>query len=585
MAESGSLSFLDGPRTELESAILSLVTESERVMRAQSRLRALLRATQAVLEQSDLTLVLRSIVEAAIELVGAKYGALGVINPERDALEQFVYVGFTDDQAAAIGHLPEGHGLLGALITDPRPIRLARIADDRRSVGFPADHPPMESFLGVPVLAHGEVFGNLYLTESQSGEFTREDEQLVEALALTAGFAIQNARLLAEARTRARWVSAAAELSAGIASTPTDVALELLVDRMRDVSDADQVTVVFPDADDDHIGVAAASGPDETSLRAAIVDRRTSLVGRVLHDGAARLQPKHSAGERDPLLISLDGVAGPAMAVPLRTDGHRMGVLCIARSPERNRFSPAELEGATDLASRASIALELVRAAEDAKRALLTDDRRRIARDLHDHVIQQIFGTGLGLQALAGQLGPGPAGESLGEAIDQLDDAIEQIRTAIFALSQRDDTSLRHRLLDVVGEVSGSAHRPPAIRFTGPVDPVVRDELADDVVAVARELLSNAIRHAHADHVSLEVAAHDGIVSVMVEDDGVGFDNDVHRSGLDNLHVRATLRQGLFEVKSSPVGTAARWTAPTAPTLNVIPDRRQHDPSVPRGRS
>jgi len=204
VTESGSLSFPDGPRTELEEAIASLIEQSERVLRAQGRLRALLRATQAVLEQSDLTLVLRSIVEAAIELVGAQYGAMGVINPGRDALEQFLYVGLTEEEAAAIGHLPEGRGLLGALITDPHPIRLTHIADDERSVGFPAHHPPMESFLGVPVRVHGEVFGNLYLTNAGRRAFTEEDEQLVEALALTAGFAIENARLLAETRIRAR---------------------------------------------------------------------------------------------------------------------------------------------------------------------------------------------------------------------------------------------------------------------------------------------------------------------------------------------------------------------------------------------
>jgi signal transduction histidine kinase len=249
-------------------------------------------------------------------------------------------------------------------------------------------------------------------------------------------------------------------------------------------------------------------------------------------------------------------------------------VLCIARGPGGDRFSPAEIEGAADLASRASIALELARAGEDAQRALLADDRRRIARDLHDHVIQQLFGAGLGLQALGSRLGPGPDADSLGETIDQLDDAIGQIRTVIFALSHRDDTSVRHRLLDVIGEVSGSARRPPAIRFTGPVDLMVRDELATDVVAVARELLSNAIRHAQADHVSLEVTAQDGAVSIVVEDDGVGIDDSARRSGLDNLRDRALVRSGLFEVDSSGAGTTARWTAPTASSSSPISHRQ-----------
>ncbi len=574
MAESGSLSFPDGPRTELEQAISSLVAQSERVLRAQGRLRDLLRATQAIMEQNDLALVLRSIVEAAIELVGAQYGAMGVINPEGDGLEEFLYVGMTDQEATAIGHLPEGRGLLGALITDPRPIRLTDLADDGRSVGFPPNHPPMRSFLGVAVRVRGEVFGNLYLTNRSQGDFTEEDEQLAEALALTAGFAIENARLLADSQTRARWMTAAAELSAGIISTSTDTALDLIVNRVRDVSHADLITVLIPNAQDGRLHVAAASGQDEASVRGTAVDASTAFAGRVLDDAAAHSQPKQHATPRDPLLLSHGEVTGPAVAVPLRTTAQFWGVLCIARGPGGDRFSPAEIEGAADLASRASIALELARAGEDAQRALLADDRRRIARDLHDHVIQQLFGAGLGLQALGSRLGPGPDADSLGETIDQLDDAIGQIRTVIFALSHRDDASVRHRLLDVIGEVSGSARRPPAIRFTGPVDLMVRDELATDVVAVARELLSNAIRHAQADHVSLEVTAQDGAVSIVVEDDGVGIDDSARRSGLDNLRDRALVRSGLFEVDSSGGGTTARWTAPTASSSSPISHRQ-----------
>lgn len=563
MAERGPLSFPDEPRTELEKAIASLLTQSERVMRAQERLRALLRATQAVVEQSDLTLVLRSIVEAAIELVDAQYGAMGVINPEHDGLEQFIYVGMTDADAAVIGHLPEGRGLLGALITDPHPIRLVDMSHDPRAAGFPANHPPMQSFLGVPVRVRGEVFGNLYLTNHHEGDFSDEDEQLVEALAATAGFAIENARLLGEARTRARWMTAAAELSAGILSTPTNTSLDLLVTRVREVSDARQLTVLIPHPQDGRLRVAAASGDAEAALRGAVLDPASVFAGRVLEDGEAHSQSRRAVSQADPVLVADGGMTGPALAVPLHEGPRFWGILCISRGPDDRRFSPAEIEGAIDLASRASIALELARAGEDAQRALLADDRRRIARDLHDHVIQQLFGAGLGLQALASRLGPGPDADSLGETIDQLDDAIAQIRTVIFALSHRDEESVRHRLLDVVSELSRSARRPPAIRFHGPVDLIVRNELATDVVAVARELLSNAIRHAHADHISLEVHVLNEEVSVTVEDDGGGIPQDAPLSGLNNLRDRADQRRGSLAVESSEGGTTARWTAPT----------------------
>jgi signal transduction histidine kinase len=359
-------------------------------------------------------------------------------------------------------------------------------------------------------------------------------------------------------------MTAAAELSAAILSTPTHTALDLIVNRVREVSDGEQVSVLLPNPQDARFRVAAAAGMNEATLRGAIVEPSTVFAGTVLDDAEPHAQPSRQEGERDVLLLYREGVAGPVMAVPLRTRAQFWGVLCIARDPDGERFSAVELEGAADLASRASIALELARASEDAHRALLADDRRRIARDLHDHVIQQLFGAGLGLQAVAGRLGPGPDGDSLAETVDQLDDAIAQIRTVVFALSHRDDSSVRHRLLDVVGELSSGSRRPPAVRFTGAVDLVVRDDLATDLVAVGRELLSNAIRHADADHISLAVEVADGQVTVTVEDDGRGIDDNARRSGLDNLRERAERRHGSFTVESSASGTTGRWTAPTA---------------------
>jgi signal transduction histidine kinase len=536
-----------------------------RALRSEDRLRALLSASQAVVEQSDLALVLRRIVEVAVDLVDAQYGAMGVISPEGDSLEQFVYAGIADEDAAAIGHLPEGHGLLGALITDPHPIRLDEIAGDPRAAGFPPHHPPMHSFLGVPVRVRGAVFGNLYLTNQRGGRFTAEDEQLVASLAVTAGFAIENARLLAEAHTRARWVTAAAELSAAILTTPTDTALDLVVTRVLAVSDADRVTLLVPDAAGEGLRVAAAAGDDGSALRGAVVHADSVFAGRVLGDGGVHAQPGARAGGGDPLLITREGASGPVLAVPLRNGPNFWGVLCLARRPDAQRFRPAEVDAAADLGSRASIALDLAAADEAAKRALLADDRRRIAQDLHDHVIQQLFGAGLGLQALAGRIGPGPDSDTLGETIDRLDDAIAQIRTVIFALSRRDEASLRHRVLDVVSELSSHSRRPPGVRFSGPVDLVVREGLATEVVAVARELLSNAIRHADADRVSIEVALIADEVSVVVEDDGRGIDPSEPRRGLGNLDDRAHRRHGSLAVESSPAGTVARWRVPVTP--------------------
>ena len=523
---------------------------------------ALLTAIQAIVEESDLATVLRRIAQAATTLVDAEYGALGVIAPERDALEEFIYVGLDEDDAARIGRPPAGHGLLGALIADPRPIRLRHLSDDPRAVGLPAHHPGMDSFLGVPVRVRGDVFGNLYLTNSREGAFTDEDERLVEALATTAGFVIENARLLARTRTRERWTVAAAELSAELRSSPTATALDLIAGRVAELPDIDKVTVLLTDTAAAPLRLAAARGADEAGLRGALVDPEGTCAGDAVAATRAMARPRERPPSDDPPRIARDGIAGAVVAAPLQTRGRLFGVLCAAREPGRRRFTPAEVDSIADLASRATIALELAHAREESQRSLLADDRRRIARDLHDHVIQQLFGAGLALEALSGELPPGRAVERLRASIDQLDDAISQIRTVVFALSQRDEGSLRHRVIDVVADLSAALPRPPAIRFSGPVDHTIAEPLGAEVVGVARELLSNAVRHSNADRISIEVAVTDGRVLVLVEDDGVGMGDTARRSGLQNLADKARAAGGSFTVDSSAGGTSARWIAP-----------------------
>ncbi|MGN6220840.1 MAG: GAF domain-containing protein [Microbacterium sp.] len=563
-AHDDPLSFPDGPRLDLDEALSTLMQQAERVRATQGRLRALLSATRAIVEESDLPSVLRRIAAAATELVNAEYGALGVIAPEHDALEQFIYVGLTAEEADGIGHLPTGQGLLGALIADPQPIRLSQMAEDPRAVGFPAHHPRMDSFLGVPVRVRGEVFGNLYLTNRRDGEFTEEDERLVESLATTAGYAVENARLLEEARTRERWMRAAAELSGALLSSPTETALDLIAGRLADLPHIDKVSILLADEGTSTLRVAAARGVDEARLRGRTMDAGITCADDVIRTGTARLLPRESAQDDGeyPLRVVDDGQVGPAVVAPLRTQARLWGVVCLARHPDLPRFTTTELDSMVDFASRATIALELAQAREEGERALLADDRRRIARDLHDHVIQQLFGTGLTLQAVAGTLPAGSDADRLTQSIDQLDDAISQIRTVVFALSRRDESSLRHRVLDVVADVSSAARRPPAIRFTGPVDHAVTGPIADDVVAVARELLSNAVRHSRADRISVEVAFADNVVVVLVEDDGIGIPDGGRRSGLRNLAERAAARDGDFVVESTEGATSIRWSAP-----------------------
>lgn len=562
MSEKDDLSFPDRPRLDLDEALSALLTQAERVRTTQDRLRALLTATRAVLEESDLALLLHRIVEAAVALVDARYGALGVISPEGDALEQFVYVGIDDADAAKIGHLPTGRGVLGQLIVDPHPIRVERVGLHPAAEGFPAHHPPMDSFLGVPLRVRGTVFGNLYLTNRRHGTFTDEDEQLVAALAASAGFAVENARLLQHARTREKWMAAAAELSASLLSSPTETAFDLIAGRIHDLADVDRTILVLT-GDSSLWRVAAARGDDESRLRGLTVVAGTSDLDDVLRTGALDALASSPAGpDAEPFRIAAEGMAGPALVAPLRSRARLWGAAVLVRAPDRSRFSDAEIESIGDFASRASIALELASAREEQQRAHIADDRRRIARDLHDHVIQQLFGTGLTLQAIAGRMGPGRESDGLHESVGRLDDAISQIRTVIFALSGSDDSSARHRILDVIAELSGPLRRPPSVRFTGPVDHVITGTFADDVVAVVRELLSNAVRHAHADAVAVDVAAVEDSVVIVVEDDGISIPADAHRSGLSNLEERALARGGDFVVESEPGRTNATWRVP-----------------------
>ena len=541
------------------------VVAAEPPSSSQDRLRGLLRAVETVVGEIELPVVLRRVVEAAVELVDAEYGALGIIAADRSSLDQFIHVGLSTEDADAIGHLPRGRGVLGALIAHPEPIRLDRLGTDPRAAGFPAHHPRMESFLGAPIRVRGEVYGNLYLTNARRGSFSAEDEELVRALASTAGFAIQNARLFDEARTRATWMAATAELSAAILSTPPDNVYDLLAGRVADLVEGSLVTVLVPVEGTAALRVAAARGPREEDVLGTTVEETATIAGAAIEEDGARVATVAAGEHPDPALLRVDHETGPAIAVPLRTRHRTRGVVCVARAPGERGFTAVELEVLGGLGAQASIAAELSRARGEQQRAMLTDERARIARDLHDHVIQQIFGAGLTLQSMAATVDDTRQRDRVDEVIRQLDDAITQIRTVVFALSARDGSSLRHRLIDVVAEVSGALRRPPALRFAGAVDHTIRGALADDVVGVARELLTNSVRHAGADTIALDVGITGRDVSVVVTDDGTGI-RDERRSGLANLTQRAAARGGSLTLDTGPDGTRAEWRVPLEDT-------------------
>ena len=551
------------PRLELDQLLTQLIDRAQDVVAARDRLRGLLRANRLIIGDLALPVVLRRIAEAARDLVQARYAALGVLGPD-GGLEQFIHVGVDDETVARIGHLPEGKGLLGALIDDPRPIRLANLADDPRSVGFPEGHPAMSCFLGVPIRIRDEVYGNLYLTEREGGPFTAEDEELVAALAATAASAIDNARLYAEAGRRQRWLEASTEITRQLLSSEGEPPLSVIARRLHEMADADVVAVVLPTADPQRLMVEVATGEQAAQLTALSYPVEDTIAGVAINTGRPVLVG--DVTQQQSYLVHLAQVTpvGPMMALPLLgTQGSR-GAVLVARVPGRHRFNEADLDIATTFAQHAAVALELADARADQQRVMLLEDRDRIARDLHDHVIQRLFAAGLGVQSVAGSAGSDSGASRLNTIVDDLDETIRQIRTTIFELRgplTPQPSTVRSQVVDVIDEVVPMLGFSPALRFTGPVDTIVPDEVAGDLIAVVREALSNIARHAHASAAAVEVTATPAQLTVDVADNGVGIGESKRRSGLANLARRAERYGGSLTLPDHE-GTQLRWTIP-----------------------
>ncbi len=424
-----------------------------RDVQRQERLGGLLDANRAIASDLDVSTVLRRIIEAAVELVHAQYGALGVIAPEGVGLEQFIHVGMDDDTVRSIGQLPEGKGLLGLLIEQPHAIRLEDLSGHERSVGFPPGHPPMRGFLGVPIRVRDEVFGNLYLTRDDGKTFSEQDEEIVQALAGNAGVAIENARLFAEARHRQDWLAESAEVTSRILAGDQGT-LQLIARSVLSLAEADLATLVLPD--DGQLHVAVAEGRESAQIQGNRYPREGTLSDQVMATGEpVRLANAEEAAQVGGGTIYLAGrfSVGPVMVLPLVGREDVRGTLVVCRNPGRRPFSQVDMEMATTFSSHASTALELAEARRDQQRVLLLEDRARIARDLHDHVIQQLFAAGLMVQATAAHLDAERDVAALSDVVTSLDEAIKQIRVSIFQLQPHAATGLRSAVLDVVSEI------------------------------------------------------------------------------------------------------------------------------------
>ncbi|WP_090591879.1 GAF domain-containing sensor histidine kinase [Auraticoccus monumenti] len=532
---------------------------------APDRLAQLLEAQRALVEDLSLTDVLVRVVRVARQVSGARYAALGVID-EHGRLEQFVHDGMDEATVAAIGPLPRGRGLLGALVDHPQVIRLGRLSEDHRSAGFPPGHPPMSTFLGVPVRHHDEVLGNLYLTERRGGgPFTLADEQVVEALAITAGSAVANARVYQQAVQRQSWMRASAEISREIVAMGDEgEVLQQVADVVRHLAEADVVSVVRP-SPPDHLCVQVASGLRQDELLGHRYPRAGSLAQQAMDTGQGlvvhRIGPEASDQEPWVHLTAVLPVV-TAMVFPLRSEHQAQGAIVVGRLEGRPAFSRDSLQMAETFANQAALALEVAAARQSRERLHVLDERDRIARDLHDHVIQRVFAAGLTLQSLAAQETDPVLRPRLGELVEQMDDIIGQIRDTIFDLHEPEDrTSIRERLTAAAAEASQGAALRLSTGFKGPL--AAADEHLGDLTAVVREGISNTVKHASASRVALEVSADERSLQVKIVDDGVGWEQAGPHSGLENLRWRAERLGGQLVLRDNPDGGATLvWRIP-----------------------
>ncbi|MGA5096722.1 GAF domain-containing protein [Streptomyces lavendulocolor] len=556
------------PQMRLDELLEELQARINAARGTRDRVHSLLEAVVSVGRELDLSQVLRRIVEAAALLVDAQYAALGVIGPDGRTLSQFLTVGLTEEEIARIGPLPAGHGILGELIRNPEPLRLTDLGAHEASYGFPANHPPMRTFLGVPIRVRDEVFGNLYLTDKHGGvDFDAEDESVISTLSVAAGVAIDNARLYEASQRQQRWLQASGEITNSLLSgSPRLAVLELIARRAQEITGAGLADVTVPVAGTDDLVVELAIGGDATR-RGLVVPVEGTLSGAAHQAGApvttAALaeDDRYTAGPR-----RFDGL-GPAVAVPLGTAAKdTRGVLLLARQQGEPVFTEAELDPLLAFAGQAALALELAERRSDAEQLALLEDRDRIARDLHDLAIQRLFATGMTLQSAARLVQHEGAAERVSRAVGDLDETIKIIRSTIFGLRAREEDagpSLRARVARAVGETATTLGFPPRLSMEGLLDTDVPPQVADHVMAALTEMLSNTARHAHATRVEVALQATSGEVVLTVTDNGRGIPTDGRRSGLRNLEERAQAVGGTLEIeRPAEGGSRLVWRAP-----------------------
>lgn len=546
----------------LHELLVEVQDRVEQIVRGRDRLDGLVEAMLTVTAGLDLDHTLRTIVETATNLVDARYGALG-IRGEGHQLVDFVAEGMGEAEMAAIGRVPQGIGVLGLLLDDPKPIRLDDISKHPVSVGFPLNHPPMTTFLGVPIRIRDEIFGNLYLTEKAGGEsFTDDDEVLAEALAAAAGIAIDNARLYEQSRAQQAWIEATRDIATQLLAGDKPIhVLRRIASEVLRLARADGAFIAAAtqtDAEEpsDELVVVDAVGAARIPVSAPTIAADSALGRAFAGQRPGRLREIDDRALMDELMAD----AGPAMVIPVRANVG--GIVVLLRRRGAADFAAEQVDLMAAFTDQAAVAWQLAVSQRRMHELEVISERDRIARDLHDHVIQRLFAVGLTLQGAIPRARVPEVQERLADTVDELQNVIQEIRTTIFDLhgGSSGTTRLRQRVSDAVNAFSRVGLRL-GVNFVGPLS-VVDAILADHAEAVVLEAVSNAVRHAEAISISVTVRVEDEF-TIEVVDDGCGMPSDVTASGLNNLRDRADQLGGSLSITSGPGGgTVLRWSAP-----------------------
>ncbi len=533
---------------------------------ARDQTEKLLHVIMGISSDLDLDATLDRITDAAITLTGARYGALGV----RDgggALTSFLHQGIEPALVERIGPLPVGKGVLGVALADIPALRLDNLSDHPAAAGFPPHHPPMHAFLGVPIIIRGEVYGSLYVTHDRPGPtFSENDEVSVRVLASAAAVAIDNARLFERVRAAATWMQASREISTALLSggPGSENPLRLIAERARELTDAEQAIVLVPEVgesdDAQTLIVSAAVGLHAAKVIGQRVPIDSSTSGSVFRSEV----PVITESFLHPIQSFTDVGQRPAIVMPLTLDDTVIGVIAIARHQDDAPFDPSYLDLVRDFARHAAIAVTLASSRARERELTVLADRERIAHDLHDHVIQRLFAAGLDVQGTIARSRSPEVNDRLARTVDELQSTIETIRSTIFELQSpaAKNADLRVRLQALISELTGDSGITTSVRVAGPLGGVA-ESVCEHAAAVASEAISNAVRHAHASHISVTVTVDDEF-AVEIADDGSGIPEDnLRHSGLANMRRRAEHLGGTFTIVTAPgSGTTVRWTVP-----------------------